>query len=185
MCIVYINIVVIPLSSYTIMLECWQEVPQNRPTFVNLRKQFDAFLTQQGNSTNQYMDLSIRTTTDSNINATTTANTMNSFTNDSNINITELENHYVDSPTHENQRPSHLAISSSARPQIASWSNSSGQHFNDSTLSPGVVSLPPRRASVPSNEENLSVDQWNKKYSTSFSNERSDFFEEYNNVTKT
>lgn len=44
-----------PLHSYDVMLDCWREKPEDRPSFVKLRKRFDGLLAKQKNAL--YIDL--------------------------------------------------------------------------------------------------------------------------------
>ena len=41
------------------MLDCWNEEPQNRPKFTNLRHQFDVMLSKQKNAYDLYIDLAV------------------------------------------------------------------------------------------------------------------------------
>ena len=45
------------VHSYDMMLDCWEEKPEDRPTFVALRKKFDGLLAKQKNAL--YIDLII------------------------------------------------------------------------------------------------------------------------------
>ena len=43
------------LLSYQLMLQCWQEHPSDRPSFVQLRAQFDLMLSKQKNAEELYI----------------------------------------------------------------------------------------------------------------------------------
>lgn len=42
---------------YQIMLDCWKEQPQHRPTFTDLRQQFDTMITKQEDTSQIYIEL--------------------------------------------------------------------------------------------------------------------------------
>lgn len=138
---------------YDIMLLCWEEDPNNRPTFVELRNKFDIILSKQQNFNEHYIDLSVTLTSSITTGADSTISegrgleegnhhsSMESITskcsnNDNNgisSSLQGLSNVYVDSPTHYNERPNRLSL-----PDGLLNPNSIG----GMTLTPGGISLP-------------------------------------------
>ena len=147
------------------MLECWHRNPDYRPTFVTLRQTFDAMLSKQTNFNEHYIDLAFvkqgtccqpnepDTSRYSRVNSNFVEVEPNNNVQDPVELMTNFpSNRYVDSPTHEaestssSRRPLHLTLPNSYRAQSNSLHSSP---VSNMATTPGGISLPPGRVTVP------------------------------------
>jgi hypothetical protein len=79
------------------MLDCWKENPEDRPSFIELRKYCDSLLIKETNSSDYYLDLSDKpgACPDNQFNTQPTCNNKAH----SPLADNELFNHYVDAPS--------------------------------------------------------------------------------------
>jgi serine/threonine protein kinase len=86
-----------PNEVYEVMLDCWKENPEDRPSFIELRKYCDSLLIKETNSSDYYLDLSDKpgACPDNQFNTQPTCNNKAH----SPLADNELFNHYVDAPS--------------------------------------------------------------------------------------
>lgn len=170
------------------MLDTWQELPSDRPTFIDLRSKFDSLLSRQRNAGELYIDLNLNTSgmaaelgvckgkselleverklsQNSNPFESIQEEMVMETSNDSGMDSTRhVTNPYVDYPTHtaENPtRPIHLVLPREQSSTSILRPLTSPAHLPHEGHSPGNISLPLPMHLSTSAPNRFPPDSWN------------------------